>query len=86
MVDSTGFNGRSWIDVAGHPTTDALHITERFRRRDFGHLDLQITIDDPKAYTKPWMVTMSLHLSPETDVLEFVCNENEKDSKHTVDK
>jgi hypothetical protein len=51
VVYSTGFNGKTWLDVAGHPSTDALNITERFRRRDFGHLDLQITIDDPKAYT-----------------------------------
>ena len=86
VVDSTGFNGKTWIDVAGHPSTDALHITERFRRRDFGHLDLQVTIDDPKAYTKPWTVTMPLHLFPDADLLEFVCNENEGDVKLMVDK
>ena len=56
-VDSTGFNGKTWLDAVGHPSTEALHITERFRRRDFGHLDLQVTIDDPKAYFKPWTVT-----------------------------
>jgi len=49
VVDLTGFNGKTWLDVVGHPTTDALHVTERFRRRDFGHLDIQLTIDDPKA-------------------------------------
>src|SRR6266699_1098471 len=54
VVDSTGFNGQTWLDLAGHPSTDALHINESFRRRDFGHLDLQLTIDDPKAYTRPW--------------------------------
>jgi len=57
VVDTTGFNGKIWLDVAGHPATDALHITERFPRRNFGHIDLQLTIDDPKAYTKPWTVT-----------------------------
>jgi hypothetical protein len=54
VVDTTGFNGKTWLDVRGHPTTEALHITERFRRPDFGHLYIQLTIDDPKAYTKPW--------------------------------
>jgi hypothetical protein len=83
VVDSTGFNGKTWLDVvAAHPSTEALHITERFRRRDFGHLDLTLTIDDPKAYTKPWSVTETLQISPDTELLEFVCNENEKDLKH----
>ena len=83
VVDTIGFNGKSWLDaVAGHPSTDALRVTERFRRRNFGHLDLQLTIDDPKAYTKPWTVTETMHLAPDTELLEFVCNENEKDLKH----
>jgi hypothetical protein len=86
VVESTGFNGKTWIDVAGHPSTEALHITERLRRRDFGHLELQVTIDDPKAYTKPWTVGLPLHLLPDGDLLEFVCNENEKDSEHMVNK
>jgi hypothetical protein len=89
VVDSTGFNGKAWLDGAGgagHPSTEALHITERFLRRDFGHLDLQITIDDPKAYTKPWTVAVTMHISPDTELLEFVCNENEKDLKHLVGK
>ena len=87
VVDSTGFNGKTWLDNrAGHPSTEALHITERFRRRDFGHLDLQLTIDDLKAYPKPWTVTESLVISPGDELQEFVCNENEKDLKHIVDK
>jgi hypothetical protein len=85
LVDSTG-NGKTWLDGVGHPSTDALNITERFRRVDFGHLDLQVTIDDPKAYVKPWMVTMPLHLFPDADLLEFVCNENEADVKDMVNK
>jgi hypothetical protein len=86
-VETTGFNGKTWLDNrAGHPTTDALHIIERFQRRDFGHLDLQLTIDDPKAYTKPWTVTETMQIVPDTELLEFVCNENEKDLKHLVDK
>jgi hypothetical protein len=84
VVDTTGFNGKTWLDVAGHPATDALHVTERFRRRDFGHLDVQLTIDDPKAYAKPWTVSLSWQLWPDTELLEDVCNENEKDVKHMV--
>lgn len=84
VVDTSGFNGKTWLDVAGHPTTDALHIIEHFRRRDLGHLDIQITIDDPKAYTRPWAVMVRLQLDADTELLEYVCNENEKDVKHMV--
>ena len=84
VVESAGFNGKMWLDLAGHPTTEALHVTERFRRQDFGHLQLTITIDDPKAYGKPWSVTEGLEILPDADLLEFVCNENEKDLKHIV--
>jgi hypothetical protein len=86
VVDSSGFNGKTWLDVAGHPTTDALHVTERFRRRSFADLDLQLTIDDPKAYTKPFTVTLLLHQLSDGDLFEFVCNENEADAKHMVTK
>jgi hypothetical protein len=82
----TGFNGNTWLDLAGHPTTDALHVTERFRRRDFGHLDIQFTIDDSKAYTRPWTVTFLMRLLADTELLEYVCNENEKDRKHLPGK
>jgi len=82
VVETAGFNGKTWLDLAGHPSTDALHITERFQRRDFGHLDIQLTIDDAKAYTKPWTVTFWMQLLADTELLEYVCNENEKDLKH----
>ena len=82
VADSTGFNGKTWLDQAGHPTTDALHVTERYHRRNFGHMDLQITIDDPKAYTRTWTITEPMVLLPDTDLIEYVCNENEKDLKH----
>ena len=62
--------------------TEALHVTERFRRRDFGHMELEITIDDPKAYTRPWTVKQDPVLVPDTELLEFICNENEKDIVH----
>ena len=81
-VETTGFNGKTWLDQAGHPATDSLHVTERFRRRDFGHLEIQTTIDDPKVYTKPWTATEPIQLLADTDLLEFVCNENEKDLRH----
>jgi hypothetical protein len=76
VVDTTGFNGKVWLDQVGHATTDALHVIERFHRRDVGHLDLQITIDDPKAYTRPWTITEEVRLAVDTEPMEFVCNEN----------
>jgi len=85
VVDTTGFNGKTWLDQTGHPTTDALHVTERFRRRDFGHLEIQTTIDDSKAYTKPWTANEEMVLLPGTELIEYVC-ENEKDVKHLPGK
>jgi hypothetical protein len=84
VVESNGFNDKSWLDGAGHPHTEALRVTERFRRRDFGHMELQATIDDPKAYSKPWTVTIQFELTPDTDLIEVMCNENEKDLDHLV--
>ena len=86
VVESNGFNGKAWLSGQGNPTTDALHVTERMRRRDFGHMDIQITIDDPKAYTKPWTSELHPQLIPDMDLLEFVCNENERDLRHLVGK
>jgi hypothetical protein len=63
------------------------YVTERFRRRDFGHLDIQLTIDDPKAYIKPWTVNLlPMEFDGDNELLEDVCNENEKDLKHIVGK
>jgi hypothetical protein len=86
VVDVAGFNDQTWLDTGGHPHTDALHVTERFRRRDYGHMNLQITIDDPKAYTKPWTVSYELALLPDTELLEYLCTENNKDVQHLVGK
>jgi hypothetical protein len=85
VVDSVGFNDRSWLDAHGHPHRNALHTVERFRRRDFGHMELQVTVDDPKAYRKPFTAAIQLHLLPDTELLEDVCD-NEKDAAHTVGK
>lgn len=82
VVDTIGLTERSWLDRFGHPHTDALHVVERFRRRDFGHMDIQITIDDPKAYTKPIRYTQTQILLPDTDLLEYFCTDNEKDVAH----
>jgi len=84
VVESNGFNGKAWLSGRGNPTTDALHLTERIHRRDFGHMDVELTIDDPKAYTRPWKAKLHPELLPDTDLLEFVCNENEKDLPHLV--
>ena len=86
VVESSGFNGKAWLTGRGNPTTDAMHLTERIRRRDFGHMDIRITIDDPKAYTKPWTAELHPELVPATELLEFVCNENERDLAHLVGK
>ena len=86
VVDTTGFNDIGWLDNNGHPQTESLHVTERFRRRDFGHMDLQITIDDSKAYTKPWTVTVAgFNLLPDEELIENICD-NEKDLPHMVGK
>jgi len=83
VVETAGFNDRSWLDIEGHPLTDALHITERFQRRDFGHMDLQMTIDDPKAFTRPFSFRMDKTLAPDTDLLESVC-ENDRSVPHML--
>ena len=82
VVDTVGFNDRSWLDRMGHPHSDALHVIERFRRRDAGHLEIEVTIDDPKAYTKPIMYTQKAALVPDEDLLEYFCSDNEKDAQH----
>jgi len=84
QVDTIGFNGKTWLDFDGHPTTERLHVVERFRRHDFGHMSVQVVIDDPGAYTKPWQTIEQFELLPDTDILEFICNENEKSSAHYV--
>jgi len=86
VIDTIGFNDRSWIDTEkGRPQTEALHVTERFRRRNAGTLELGITIDDPKAYTKPWSAKFNLNLVPDTELIETVC-ENSRNVEHMVGK
>src|SRR5437867_7743737 len=81
VVESRGFNGKVWLDQLGKPSTEALHVTLRFHRKDFGHMDIGITIDDPKAYTRPWGTTVEARLNPNTELMEAICGENEKDTR-----
>jgi len=78
VVETTGFKESAWLDGFGHPLSEAMRITERYRRRDFGHMDLELTFDDPKYYTRPFGFKTTLTLLPDTDVLEYVCTENQK--------
>jgi len=84
VVDTIGSHGEGWLDAVGHPYSEALRVTERFRRRDFGHLEIQITIDDPQSYQKPFTITQNLDFLPDSDLLEYHCAENERDVKHFV--
>jgi hypothetical protein len=85
VVDTVGLNEKTWLDDGGHPHSDELHVVERFRRPDFGHMTVQVTIEDPKAYTKPWTVTIPWEVFPDTELLDWVC-ENEQDFQHLVGK
>jgi hypothetical protein len=80
VAETTGFNERAWLDDFGHPRSEAMRVTERYHRRDVGHMDLQMTFDDPKYYTRPFGIKTTLSLIPDSDVLEYVCTENEKDN------
>ena len=82
VVDTTGFNDKSWLDGFGHMHSEALHITERYHRRDFGHMDVAVTIDDPKTFTRPFTIKFTDDLLPDTDVIEYYCAENERDRPH----
>jgi hypothetical protein len=81
-VETAGFNDKTWLDIMGHPHSDALRVTERYRRRDFGHMDVEMTFDDPKMYTKPFTIKVTYELWADSDIFEFFCNENEKDRVH----
>jgi hypothetical protein len=78
-IDTVGFNEKTRIDTQGHPHTDALHVIETFRRTDASHIAYEMTIDDPKAYTKPWKNTRTFTLRPDWELLEYNCNENNKE-------
>jgi hypothetical protein len=85
VVDTTGFRDRGWLSAReAYPHSDALHVIERFTRVDFGHMNVTVTIDDPKAYVKPWTNTIALRLLPDTELLEAFCDSQMTILKHWV--
>jgi hypothetical protein len=82
VVETGGFNDKTWLDAMGHPHSEALRIVERYRRRDFGHMDVEMTFDDPLMYTKPFTIKFTQELQADADIFEYYCNENEKDRAH----
>ena len=82
VVETIGFNDRNVLDLMGHPHSDALRVVERYHRRDFGHMDVEVTIDDAKMYTRPFSIKFTQKLLADSDVLENICAENEKDVVH----
>ena len=82
VVDTAGFNDQGWLDAGGHPRSQALHVQERFHRRDFGHMDVQATVEDPNVLTKPVTIKFTELLIPNSDVLENFCVEGERDRAH----
>jgi len=79
IIDTIGFNGKTRIDTIGHPHSEQLHTIEKFKRRDLGHIDYVITIDDPKTFTKPWDSQRVWFMHPEWEIMEYSCEENNKD-------
>jgi hypothetical protein len=86
VVESFGYNDRTWLDTTGHPHTEALRMTERYRRRDLGHIDVEATLEDPAVYSRSWTVRVSAELAADSELLEFVCNENSGRREHWVGK
>ncbi len=86
VVESNGFNDRTWLDTGGHPHSEALRTTERYRRRNLGNLNLEVTFTDPTVYARPWTVAVRAELAPDTELIEYVCNEKGGDLDHWVGK
>jgi hypothetical protein len=86
VVDTVGFNDKTWLDPQGHAHTDRLHVVERMRRPDLGHLEIEFTIEDPGAYARPWIIKRIADLDPTDEIGEYVCTEGERDAVHMVGK
>jgi hypothetical protein len=86
VVETIGQNGKTWLDMRGLPGTESLKVTERFSRPTTGHMDIDVTIEDPQMYTKPWTSKLAWTLLPDTDLIESICEENNLDPKHMVGK
>src|SRR5262245_8098785 len=86
VVETIGLRDGLWADCFGSPLTDQARLTERFRRPSYGTLHVEVTVDDPKAYTKPWTVALNQHIALDTELIEYACLENEKDVPRLVGK
>jgi len=86
VVQTNGFRDGMWLDRSGSPMTDAAKMTERFRRINYGNLEVEVTVDDPKAYTKPWTVTLRQFIVLNQELLDYFCEDNERDLPHLVGK
>jgi hypothetical protein len=86
VVDTRGFHENGWLDMAGHPASDQLHVVERFTRPTYGSMNIDITIDDAKTYKKPWTVHQRAHIMPSDELMEHICEENNRDAAHLVGK
>jgi hypothetical protein len=86
VVQTIGFSDGIWLDRGGTPMTDAAKITERIRRPNFGTMEIELTVDDPKAYTKPWTVKLTHHIVVDAELIEYLCVENEKDAGKLLGK
>jgi hypothetical protein len=86
VVDAIGFNDETWLDQDGHPHSESLHVIERYTRTDEMTLRYEATIDDPKAYTKPWTTSYTIPWSPTAELYEYICQENNQDLSHLVGK
>ena len=82
VVDTQGFNNLSWLDAGGHGHSEDMRVQERFHRKNFGHMEVTVTVTDPKTFTKPVTINFVERLLPDTDVFEHICSENEKDAAH----
>ena len=86
VVETNAVNDKGWLDMNGHPQTETTHYTERYTRRNFGHIDLEVTVEDPKAYIRPWTIKLGgLDLMADEELMEAIC-ENEKDYSHLIGK
>ncbi len=81
VVETTGFRDELWLDFVGSPLTDAARITERFRRTAYGTLTIEVTVNDPKAYTRPWTILLKQQLVTDTELLDIICLENEQSGR-----
>ena len=86
MVQTTGFRDGLWLDANGSPMTEGARVTERFRRVTYGKLEIDVTVNDLKAYSAPWTVRLNQFIALDTDLLDYICNENERDARHLVGK